>query len=317
MTSERGVLPLTALRQLNNLGRLIRASLTEGERDQAVALALTEARRYRGDGYAWDVIAVALGLPEPEIKEWLFNDAPKTVTPPQEPPTTTIDLTTWTPPRPSSSQQNMSMQVSQSFSISQPAHFNAQHTVTDRTTAVERREVLVISGDPRPGGNFFGPEVASIRTALGPDRFQDLTCPDLSEITPALIRYRPAVLHIAAHHENGGVVLSRDGRPLWTDHQMLARQIRRAPAHLKLVVLSMCDATALAARLASPSLAVIAWPDQLHDDYAREFAEPLYRLLAAGTTLTTACATASDCVTSRWPDVTAPHLHHPTAHRLF
>jgi hypothetical protein len=79
----------------------------------------------------------------------------------------------------------------------------------------------------------------------------------------------------------------------------------------------MCDATALAARLASPSLAVVAWPGQLHDDHAREFAEPLYRLLAAGTILTTAFTAASDRTTSRWPDVAAPELHHAAAHRLF
>jgi hypothetical protein len=114
------------------------------------------------------------------------------------------------------------------------------------------RRVLVVSGDPRPAKNFFGPEAAAIRRCLSSAYIdvRELACIELGELARYLDELCPSVLHIAAHSSFGGISLSLDGLPLSVGYEAFTATVKRS-FRPRLVVMNLCGSHALSGGLTS------------------------------------------------------------------
>lgn len=314
-------LSVTAIIYLNRLGDAIRAAPTARERTEAISIALAVGGRCRGDGASWAEIAVALGFAVGTVRSWLYADdvkptpvahptvsAPRTMAPEAAPSDRATELQT------ELATGSMSMSSSQPIFQMASTPGSAGGGLSDglqHLPGVHRREVVVASGDPRPGGNIFGLEAADIRRPLRLARVGvwESACVDLAEVRDHLDSRRPIVFHLTAHSSFGGVVLSMDGQAISVCHETFVRTITRSILPPRLIVLSVCASVPIAQLLAEAIESVIAWPDLLDDDQARDFARCLYQQLACGRTVADAFEVASDTTTERWPGLSAPILY--------
>jgi len=177
--------------------------------------------------------------------------------------------------------------------------------------------ILFVSGDPRPGRNDFGAEAACIRQAVSASymRLTEMASVGLAEICPALDKFRPTVLHIAAHSSFGGIHLTQDSRDLCVAYENLCTQISRVRHPPRLAVLNFCGSTALAAEMALTVASVISWPHTVDDGQARTFTERLYRSLAVRRSVADSCEDAEAELKDPYPDLLLPLTHgDATAH---
>lgn len=135
--------------------------------------------------------------------------------------------------------------------------------------ALRTHGVQACTGDTRPGRNDFARELAVI-----PDRVQprfimtERTMIDLAELPDCVDRSRPAVLHVAAHSQDGAVFLTNSAEPISVPHTHLVAALLLA-RHRPSMALHM-HAQQVAA-------AIVCWPDRVNDKQCREFAGLLYR----------------------------------------
>jgi hypothetical protein len=141
----------------------------------------------------------------------------------------------------------------------------------------------VISGDPRPGGNMFGPEAAIIRRHMSPAYVdvRERACIELAELSYELDTLRPTVLHIAAHSAFGGLFLSLNGSARCVGYEAVAAIIERS-FRPRLIVLCACGSHKPSRSLTKLVGALITWPALIDDDLCRLFAGQLYLSLAHG-----------------------------------
>jgi transposase-like protein len=173
-----------------------------------------------------------------------------------------------------------------------------------------RQAVLVLTGDPRRGGNVFDLEVAAIRRQLfsGLVTSRHLVMIELGEIAAAIDRERPVVLHVSAHNGCGGVVLSSHGREHIVDPVEVADAIDRADHRPTCVLLEFCGSDLVARQVARTTPAVISWPGEVSDEQGTYFAEEFYRHLAMRGTLGRAFREGCASVNSRCAGIAAPVL---------
>lgn len=302
---------------LNRLGQAIRACPGARERDQSLRFVLNTCRDYRARGVPAAAIARALEIDTATMLEWLLADTPKPSTPPATPrPAEQID------DRPAEHRfpfQARHTTQSLSRSQSQPAMINVASHATgfieqpSRITQpphTPRRTLLAISGDPRPGQNVFGLEMAAIRAGLGMLSIdvRELSCPDLAELTTQL-RRGPTIVHIAAHNASSGLALTFEQHGSSIGWDQLADTILDTPTAPKLIVLNVCASVPLGKRLASDGVPVLSWPTAVTDEQARQMTTLLYRQLATGSTIGQAHSEACATLSPRWPGLNQPLLH--------
>lgn len=154
-------------------------------------------------------------------------------------------------------------------------------------------DVLACTGDPRPGRNDFASELAVIRDRVEP-RFimTERTMIELAELPDCVDRSRPAVLHVAAHSQDGALFLSHRGEPISIQHAHLVKALLLARHRPSILVLNFCGSLALHPHAQQVSTAVVCWPDRVNDKQCREFADRLYRGLAAGRSIGASMDTA-------------------------
>ncbi|WOX09476.1 CHAT domain-containing protein [Streptomyces sp. N50] len=209
------------------------------------------------------------------------------------------------------------MSQDMTFSGTIPAHATPNQG-TIGLTGISRR-VLFLSGDPRPGRNDFGSEAACIRQALVGSFVQliEMGSVQLAEICAALEHHTPAVLHIAAHSAFGGVHLTQEGSDLSIAYRDLCTQIARVRSPPRLVILNVCDSTAMADQMARTIAAVISWPSPLSDDQARIFTRQFYRSLAGRRSIADSCKDSEAALTGPHPDCPPPVVHGLAANSAF
>jgi transposase-like protein len=290
------------------------------EHDLAVYVVVQVARQYRDAGIRWATLARAIGINASTLRAWRRRDHhPKEILPaPTVPPN--IMRRSATPTRAEAAQRT-SLSTTDIHNESQITNLTttsnsmttASLSVTTDAAAVRppRRRVLVLTGDPRPGGNLFDPEVAFIR-----DRLQATTIGHrhvamigLSEVSSSIDQERPAVLHICAHRGSGGIALSLEGTPFFIDPHDLGEAIERARHSPRCAVLNFCSSEEIARRLTPRMPAVIAWPGPVEDAQTACFARELYQQIATGIRLHQCVAEAAHVITTCWPQLEAPVLH--------
>jgi hypothetical protein len=327
-SDNRCALPPEEILRLQALGDLVRRSHDSRERAVHIDTLLLVARQHRDAGVRWAVLARAIGISSSTLRRWRLHDRPaKPISP---------DRATVTIPGPNQQRSDRHglparhpAEVTGSLYASQSQHANqtttANQTATTNSHAViglsstasatpglpPRRRILVLTGDPRPGGNTFDPEVASIRDCLHATsvRHRHVTMIGLDEIATVLDQERPAVLHVCAHHALAGLPLSLDGRPHWVSPDDLAAAIGRSRHRPRCAVLSFCSSLEIASHLARRIPAVVAWPGPVEDEQAACCAGRLYRHIAAGTTLPAGVTEAGQVVATRWPELRSPALY--------
>ncbi|GAB3685265.1 hypothetical protein GCM10027589_54280 [Actinocorallia lasiicapitis] len=326
MSEEPRRLDASALIYLARYGDLIHDAPNGHERGIAIAMALDAALRHRQAGFSRAELARALRLPEADIRDHLDRTTAKPQ-PPRAPPRPEIlqdreedgfrnTVTSWSGTSSNWSQslfQSSTNAISQVTSLAQVDGFPGT-----RVAAAARHAtgVLVVSGDPRPGENLFGPEVRAIRRIVEAARlgFWELTCPEPQELPAKLTAHRPDVLHLCAHHENSGIALTgSDSVPLWTDHDTFTDLIHELPTPPKLIILSVCASTPIALKIKTAEIAVVSWPGVTYDSTAALFAEAFYQALAARMDLTAAVRAGTVTASARVPAFPAPALHGSTA----
>ena len=324
-------LTATEIGWLRQLGDMVRRAPTRRDRALVIrTVVLKKVRDHREAGVSWSAMAVALGVTDATLHRWRRADDAKPVptTRPWADPPPPIELP-WPPRAPhdiaGSTSQTISSRASQSQSqdISSTASAWITTAPTDirtgsPTPSSGARLVLVVSGDPRPGGNLFGPEAAAIRGSLS-GAYVDIrehACVELCELARALDTLRPSVLHVAAHGGFGGLFLSLDGSPLSVGYGGFAETIKRS-FRPRLVVLNLCGSYPLSGPLAELVGSVISWPGAVDDEQSRAFAGQLYKALANGRTI--GQALTSDClaVFEQWPGLDRPVLDGDATTLLF
>lgn len=169
-------------------------------------------------------------------------------------------------------------QATPSSSLSAPV------TSAPASGLASRQAVLVLTGDPRRGGNVFDLEVAAIDRA------------------------RPVVLHVSAHNGCGGVVLSSHGREHIADPVEVADAIDRADHRPTCIVLGFCGSDLIACQVARTTPAVISWPGGVSDEQGTYFADEFYRQLVMRGSLGRAFREGCVMVNSRCVGIAAPVL---------
>jgi hypothetical protein len=149
--------------------------------------------------------------------------------------------------------------------------------------ALGSQGVLACTGDARPGGNDFARELAVIRDRVEP-RFIviERTMIEVAELSDCVDRSRPAVLHVAAHSQDGAIFLTNSGKPISVQHAHLVEALLLARHRPSILVLNFCGSLALHVHAQQVAAAVVCWPDRVNDEQCREFAGLLYRGLAGG-----------------------------------
>lgn len=297
-TDDRSTLTTEEMLRLQALGALVRASHRRRERDLHIDTVVLVVRQQRDAGVPWPTLARAVGFSASTLRRWRRRDR-------QEKPSVPV-RTEPTIPEPdrgprsgSGPPAGPSADATSTAHISQSQHLNRASTAnsvsSSGTSSVgwsaesrpTRRRVLILTGDPRPGGNTFDPEVACIRDRLNGTTVghSHLAMISLGEIATGIDRERPAVLHICAHRGLGGLALGMDGREHVVSPDDLAEAIERARHRPRCAVLSFCSSAELAPRLARRLPAVITWPGPVEDDQAACFTGQLYRQIACGVRL--------------------------------
>ncbi len=316
--SRRPTLGLTAteISWLHQLASMVRAAPNRHDRHAAIMIVVWKAREHRNKGVFWSQIAVALSISEQTLRRWRRMDDAKPLTHRTTsvvPPFTALPVP---PPPPGSWPAGKSEAVSAHSSQNQFQHQSLLastqlvHRIeasSGRTTPIASiRRILVISGDPRPGGNMFGPEAAIIRRHMSPAYVdvRERACIELAELSYELDTLRPTVLHIAAHSAFGGLFLSLNGSARCVGYEAFAATIERS-SRPRLIVLCACGSHEPSRSLTKLVGALIAWPAIIDDDLSELFASQLYRSLARGQTIATAHADACAALDSH------PVHHHP------
>jgi hypothetical protein len=168
--------------------------------------------------------------------------------------------------------------------------------------------VLVLTGDPRRGGNVFDVEVATIRRALviGVTSSEHLAMIEVGEIAAAIDRLRPAVLHISAHHEFAGVVLSHQGEEHLVAASDIADALDRADHRPACALLAFCRSDLVAPQVARTVPVVVSWPSDLSDAQGGCFSGEFYGHLSAHRPVRRAFQEAVSVLASLHPAVTRP-----------
>ncbi|MEU4510925.1 CHAT domain-containing protein [Nonomuraea wenchangensis] len=290
MSEDDGGEEFRALLYLTRLGEAVRAAPRWREQVAALDAAVGAARRYRAQGMSFDKMALALGLPVAEVRQRIDAAAAKAV--PHYAPPETTHLSTERVIDGGASAQSMStdsrISLSQSSSSSQPASQYAENWIgTSRRRLSAKGHasgVLVVSGDSRPGGNHFGPDVQVVRRVMSSARLEcwELACPEPHEVKSKIAACQPAVLHLAAHHEYSAVAFGGgDQDTLWIEHEEVVELVRDVESPPKLVVLNVCTSSLIATAIVSDETAVIAWPDETDDEVSAIFSAAFYQALTA------------------------------------
>ena len=308
---DPGRLTATEIGWLRQLALIVRAAPTDRDRTDAVTIVVRKARAHRATGVRWSDIATALGVTDTTLRRWRRADDAKPTSVPRATEPTGHTRLPGAPDPPAAphryAMQTLSALVSQSRSQHIHSTESAYSRWTSRPTATRTqpgshtRRVLVVTGDPRPGGNLFGPEAAVIRDRLS-SAYVDVrerACIELGELSRELDQLHPSVLHLAAHSAFSGLVLSLDG-VAWVGRVRRVRSDDRAVV-VQLVVLNRCDSHALSHLLRGLVEALITWPGQTNDDSCRAFAGQLYKALGFGDTVAQAHANSCAALEGRLP----------------
>jgi hypothetical protein len=318
-----------ALGHLRALGQAVRAAPPGQHQDAVVDLAVRTATRYQADGAAWPEIAGALGVNEELLRQW--RRIPDTKPAPSESlrpsfvpllgqpgPQPAIDA-----PIDQAISQSQTATISQHQTQSQTGSTNLTGGVARRSGLVRlthARQVLVVSGDARPGDNDFSLEAAAIRQRLsvGQIEVRELAAAELTEIAEHLDHHQPAVLHVCAHSDFSGVYFPLEGASSVVAYATVWETIIAARRPPRLVVLNLCqwpEATHGPDTTAVETL--ICWPALVDDEQARSFSRLLHGGLAMHRTITAAFHAARRTVCDRWPDLEPPALHGDHSHPIF
>lgn len=309
---DPGRLTATEIGWLRQLALIVRAAPTDRDRTGAVMIVVRKARAHRATGVRWSDIATALGVTDTTLRRWRRADDAKPTSVPRATEPTGHTRLPGAPDPPAAphryAMQTLSAPVSQSRSQHIHSTESAYSRWTSRPTATRTqpgshtRRVLVVTGDPRPGGNLFGPEAAVIRDRLS-SAYVDVrerACIELGELSRELDQLHPSVLHLAAHSAFSGLVLSLDGVAWSVGYDAFAAMIERS-FRPQLVVLNRCDSHALSHLLRGLVEALITWPGQTNDDSCRAFAGQLYKALGFGDTVAQAHANSCAALEDQLP----------------
>lgn len=321
---------------LSNMGRLFHSAPGYQAMQDALDAALKAVRRHRADGVRWPDLTRALGIPQEELLHRMreTTDKPRPTPPPSVATTVIGDRLLRDPLRPPTGHTRPPPLelLSQAWSASISAH-SSQNSLFSATIHPQDHDVgfippggaaprvLFISGDPRPGRNDFGAEAACIRQVVGASYMQltEMASVRLAEICPALDRYRPTVLHIAAHSSFGGIHLTQDSDSgdLCIAYETLCAEISRVRHPPRLAVLNFCGSTALADEMALAVTTVISWPHAVDDGQARTFARQLYQSLAVRRSVAESCKDAEAELRGPHPDLPLPLTHGDATAHIF
>jgi transposase-like protein len=323
---------------LQVLGAAVRSAGSDVERQLAVARALATCRAHRDAGVPWTALARALGHNPTTLRRWRHQqEVPKPVPGREQPRVATIEevstatratilaLAGNSTSSSASQTQSSSASMSAFAATADTAESRSSMSTTGRSSAASptsvaaptsaaalpaRPGVLVLTGDPRRGGNVFDVEVAVIRQSLLPKLItpQHLAMIELGEIASAIDRERPVILHVSAHNGPGGVVLSRHSRTHLVDPVEVANAIARADHQPTCLVLAFCGSRLIATQLSRTIPAIISWPADLADEHGVCFADEFYRCLAAERSVRRAYDEGAASVTSRHGEGAKPLL---------
>lgn len=319
MPPRKALLAEETLR-LQALGALVKDAHSRAERDVHIDTVLLVVHQHRDAGITWAVLARALGISSSTLRDWRRRDRPTKPTLPERVPAMVIQPVRRPREEPSrlltrSTDAATSLSVTQVQHASQTASSSAVSVARSSNLATPagvppRHRVLVLTGDPRPGGNLFDPEVAQIRERLHGTFIghSHLAMISLGEIAGVVDQERSTVLHLCAHRGPGGLALSLDGQPHIVAPDDLADALERARRAPRCAVLSFCSSIDIAARLARRIPAVITWPGQVEDEQAACYANQLYRHIIAGVRLPDCVTEAGHVVATRWPELDPPTL---------
>lgn len=324
-------LPAADQLALQRLGRAVRSAGSAVERTLAAARAVQACRAHRDAGVTWTTMSRALGVSPSTLRRWRQVDIvskpapvrPRSPLPPlTEAPGATGTSTGGWPDSgfPSASASASAQSAPSSGGESAAASIlawvrEAPSSSSSAPTAGSapgraRQEVLVLTGDPRRGGNVFDLEAAAIRRRLVPGLVtsRHLAMIELGEIAAAIDRERPVILHLSAHNGCGGVVLSSHSREHIVDPVEVAAAIGRADHQPACVLLGFCGSDLVAPQVARTAPAVISWPGEVSDEQGTCFADEFYRHLTMHGTLGRAFREGCATVNSRCAGVTPPVL---------
>jgi len=246
--SPRRTLTVGQLSQLRRLGEAVEHA-GPGDRGPAVLLVVRTVHEYRALGASLPELARALSVEVMALRDWLDQHTPKPTQPSRSGTTGGI----W------------------SMSI---------------RPAPNGSGVLACTGDGRPGGNDFAPELKIIRDRVQP-RFvlTERTMVEVAELPYCIDGFRPQIVHIAAHSRDGAVFLTRSGEPVSVLHGHLVRTLLSARHRPRILVLNFCRSIAVGAAALQIAPAVVCWPDGVDDVQCRELADLLYQGLVGGDSL--------------------------------
>lgn len=284
-------LTATEIGWLGHLAITVRAAPTDRDRTTAVTMVVWTAKAHRTVGVRWSDIATALGVTDTTLRRWRRADDAKPTSIPSAVAPTAHTRLPGAPDPPAAPHRYVTQTLSAHVSQNQSQHISSTESAYSRwpTAASTQpgshtRRVLVVTGDPRPGGNLFGPEAAVIRDRLSSAYVEvyERACIELGELSRELDNLRPSVLHLAAHSAFSGLFLSLDGNAWSVGYDAFAAIIEQS-FRPKLVVLNICDSHDLSRTLRGLVNALITWPGQTDDGRCRTFAGQLYKALASGT----------------------------------
>lgn len=309
---------------------MVRAAPTTRDRTELITVVMRTVWSHRDHGVLWSEIAIALGVTDNTLRRWRRADNTKPMPPAR--PTVAHPSHTELPESPRrrieatrsgfeaipawiSQSQSRTLAFTDSASISARGGTEIRSAVTPSSGT---RRVLVVSGDPRPANNFFGPEAAVIRRCLSSAYVdvREFACIELGELARYLDELCPSVLHVSAHSSFGGIFLSLDGLPLSVGGEAFIATIKRS-FRPRLVVMSLCGSHALSGGLTSLVQSLITWPDVVDDNQSRVFSSQLYHALSTGRTVGQAYDDSCAIILERWPGLCHPVLTGNHADAIF
>lgn len=186
-----------------------------------------------------------------------------------------------------------------------PREFVLQEFDPDSVVVPPLPSILAVSGPSTD--DRWSREVNRIRSAVqGVAETNQLTWASVQDVTDAIARLKPRVLHLAGHNVSGGIRLAWGTSDVLVRLEKLASVFTPADRHT-LVVLSICDSQPQARHFANAFGSVMSWPCKFDDDYAVEFATQFYSHLARGKRIDEACESAHGHTVLRWDDVANPN----------
>jgi hypothetical protein len=161
-----------------------------------------------------------------------------------------------------------------------------------------RHIVLMLMSNPRGTGPLdLAEEARAITRAVQPTTFRDeidIRTSDavrIDDLSPELLRYRPAVVHFSGHGSGhgGGLVLSdRVGRARAVPPSALAELFGVVGRQIRCVVLNACLSVEQAQAIAVHVPCVVGMSGEVSDLAAREFAASFYQSLGYGQSVSAA-----------------------------